>query len=571
MLLTDKSNVQAFSPEPVELGRLQQTPSSESTLGSSIQHTVTAQYPRGIRLVLITTGLILSIFVAALDSTIISTAIPSITTDFGSITNITWYSSAYIVNQAAFQPAWGRAYHYFPLKTTFLLSILVFEIGNVICATAASGDVLIFGRVIAGMGSGGIFSGAFISIALTAGPEYRAAYMGLVGVTFGTASVVGPLLGGVLTDGLGWRWIFWFVTIRDTTRSQYQILTFCRISLPIGSAAALTMFLAFKNPIQPREATFRQKITGLDINGAILVSGGFSCFVLAMHWIGVNSWTSARVIGSFVGFALFFVGFVVNEWMMGEKAMVQTHLFQNRLLLANLCYIFFLAGAFFPLMYTLPIQFQSVNDNSASQSGVRLIPLVLGVSVFTMISNGLLTFWRHYKPWLLLGAILATAGNARIYTLDANTPTKQWIGYELITATGIGLALQIPLIANQALVPADDMSAATSLTLFMENCGTAFFVASSEAAFTNGLLSSLRGKLMESQAIHVLDEGATQIRSLFSGTELDEILESYLHGCKTGHLIPLACAAVAVAISLSTAGPATVKVIKLKMNKTHAT
>jgi hypothetical protein len=347
-------------------------------------------------------------------------------------------------------------------------------------------------------------------------------------------------------------------------------LTSRRISLPIGFVAALTMFLAFQTALKPHEATHRQKLIGLDLNGAVLISGCFSCFVLAMYYTGINSWTSARVIGSFVGFALFLLCFVANEWAMGDKAMVQAHLFKNRLLLANLCYIFFLAGAFFPLMYTLPIQFQSVNDTSASQSGIRLIPLVLGVSVFTMFSNGLLTFWRHYKPWLLIGAILATAGNARIYTLDASTPTKQWIGYELITATGIGLALQIPMIANQALVPLDDMPAATSLTLFVENSGTALFVAAGEAAFTNGLLSSLRANLPHVDAREVLDAGATQIRSLFAGRERDEVLKSYLHGCKTGHLIPVACGAVAAAISLSNAGPAAIREIGLRMKKIHA-
>ncbi|KAH8727739.1 major facilitator superfamily domain-containing protein [Phaeosphaeriaceae sp. PMI808] len=545
------SNLRSSVVEPIELDNIQAKQQlDEISLPPGTQNVATPQFPRGIRLVLITIGLMLSIFLAALDSTIISTAIPSITTEFGSISNIAWYGSAYIVTNASFQPSWGKAYQYFPLKTTYLLSVLVFELGNVICATAPSSELLIFGRIVAGMGGGGVMTGSFISIALTAGPEYRAACFGLVGITFGTASVVGPLLGGALTDGPGWRWCFW-------------------ISLPIGFTAALIMLLSFNNPLRPREVPLRQKIINLDLNGAVLISGCFSCFVFAMHWIGINPSTSARVVGSFIGFILLLAAFIYNEWAMGDKALVHSHLFKNRPLLANLVFVFFLAGAFFPLMYILPIQFQSVNDNSASQSGLRLIPLVLGISVFTMISNGLLTFWRHYKPWLLIGAILATAGNSRIYTLDSSTSTKQWIAYELITATGIGLALQMPMLANQALVTADDVPAATSLTLFVENCGTALFVAAGEAAFTNGLLSSLRENLPQINSREVLDAGATQIRHLFSGGDLDAILVSYLDGCRTGHLIPVVCAAIAAFISFSNAGPAAVREFRLRMKKTH--
>jgi MFS family permease len=183
----------------------------DDALGTTSQDDTPApQYPRGIRLVLITVGLVLSIFLAALDSTIIATAIPSITTEFGSISNIAWYGSSYSITNTAFQSAWGKAYQYSNLKAVFLCAIAVFEIGNVICATAPSSEALIFGRIVAGIGGGGVMTGVFIIIAMTAGPEYRASYMGVMGVTFGCASVVGPLMGGALTDGPGWRWCFWY-------------------------------------------------------------------------------------------------------------------------------------------------------------------------------------------------------------------------------------------------------------------------------------------------------------------------------------------------------------------------
>lgn len=313
----------------------------------------------------------------------------------------------------------------------------------------------------------------------------------------------------------------------------------------------------------------REKILQLDLNGGVLVSTSLSCFVLAVHGLAIYPSGSARVAGSFFGFASLLVCFIINERLMGKKAMVQSHLFKNKLVLANAWYLFFLAGAYFPLLYTLPIQFQSVNNASASQSGVRLIPLVLGVSAVTMLANGLLTFWRHYKPFLLVGATLVVVGNAKIYMSNAGTLTSEWVGYELLSAIGIGIALQIPVISNQALVPADDLAAVTSLTLFLENCGEALFVASTEAAFTNGLLSSLTRNMPEINSKNVLDAGATQIRSLFSGPELEQVLRSYLDGCKTSHIVTVACGAIAGLISLSNAGPAAVSWAKLKWKKAH--
>jgi MFS family permease len=200
------------STEIIELASFEPHKNLEDEVQNESQTITTAapamEYPGGIKLVLITIGLVLSIFLSALDSTIIATAIPSITDEFGSISNIAWYGSAYMITNTAFQSSWGKAYIYFPLNYTFILAIAIFEVGNIICALAPNSSTLIFGRVVAGIGGGGTMTGAFIIIALTVKPETRALYMGVLGVTFGASSVVGPLMGGLLTDGPGWRWCF---------------------------------------------------------------------------------------------------------------------------------------------------------------------------------------------------------------------------------------------------------------------------------------------------------------------------------------------------------------------------
>lgn len=251
--------------------------------------------------------------------------------------------------------------------------------------------------------------------------------------------------------------------------------------------------------------------------------------------------------------------FIANEWRLGDKAMIQAHLLRKRAIVLNLVYIFFLAGLFFPLSYALPIQFQSVGNTTASQSGVRLIPLVLGVSVATMVANGVLTFWRHYTPFLVVGAISATVGLALVHSLDADAGIARWIGYEIIIATGVGLSLQVPMIANQAQVGAEDIAAVTSLTLFVETVGTALFIASTEAAFTNSLISSLSRLLPTVNPITVLETGVTGIRTAFNDDQTHDILESYLQGSRTSHLVPLASGGAAVLAALIIAVPSGIK------------
>ncbi|KAK8192777.1 DNA repair protein RAD50 [Phyllosticta capitalensis] len=494
------------------------------------------EYPRGWRLWSVIVALTLATFLAALDMNIVATAIPKVTDQFHALDDIGWFGSALFLTVASSQSVWGKAYKYIDLKTVFLVGIFVFEVGSLISAIAQNSITFIVGRAIIGLGVAGVLAGCYTIIAFVVPPEKRPAFTGIMGATYGVSSVVGPLLGGAFTDGPGWRWCFY-------------------INLPIGGLAVAIIVFILKSPPgslseEARNASTAEKIKQMDIPGFFVVLGGVICLLLAFQWGGVSKpWKSADVIGTIVGFGVIVILFLVIEWWQGPRALLTPWILGRREVWTGCLFSFFIAGSFFILLYYLPIYFQAIRNTSAAQSGVRNLALIISITLFIIASGGFITVTGQFAILFPFGAVLATVGSGLLYTLGQESSPGEWIGYQIVAGVGIGACFQAPIMAAQALSPPEDMSSTTAQLLFFQTMGGAFMVSAAQSAFANKLVSTVRRVAPQLDPAQVVGTGATDIRRVFHGAELDAVLNAYMEGIRTAIILSIAVAGVATLVS----------------------
>ncbi|KAK6082380.1 major facilitator superfamily transporter [Seiridium cupressi] len=472
--------------------------------------------PHGLRLFLVVFALLLCMFLVALDLTIVATAIPSITDEFHSLADIGWYGAAFFITLAVFQALWGKAYKHFNLKLVFLITVLLFEVGSLICGVAQNSITLIVGRAIAGLGGAGVTGGIYTIIAFIVPPPKVPAYLGLIGAVFSVASVAGPLLGGVFSGEVTWRWAFY-------------------INLPIGAVSILLVLVLFHTPtaVKPAPIAAKGLLFVTDIPGIALSLGALICFTIAMQRGGVTeSWSSPNVVGTLVGFVVMVIVFAIVEWRSGENAMLIPRLLKNRTIAAFCVFIFFLNACNLSILYNLPQYFQVINGVTPTFSGIRNLPMIFTTAFSALPSGALLGRSGHYQPFLIFGSAMITLGAGLIYTLDQDSSIGKIIGYQIIVGVGIGSSIQVPVTAAQAFSKPEDIAVVTAVILFFQLATGAIWVSAAQAVLSNRLIAVLKELAPNLNPADVLAVGATELRNVFHGADLDHVLQSYMIGLK---------------------------------------
>ncbi|KAH7076944.1 major facilitator superfamily-domain-containing protein [Paraphoma chrysanthemicola] len=431
-----------------------------------------------LKITLIMFSLAVAVLLVALDITIVTTALPTISEEFNSASGYTWVGSAYLIAQSAATPIWGKVSDIFGRKPILLVTNAIFFVGSLLAGVSVNIDMLIAARAIQGIGGGGLITLVNISISDLFSVRDRGMYFGIIGGVWALASSLGPVVGGLFTQKVSWRWCFY-------------------INLPIDGLAFL--IILFFLDIQTPKTPLRQGLKAVDWLGSLTMVGGTIMLLLGLEFGGIaHPWDSAIVLCLIIFGAVVIGLFFLIEWRIAPYPLMPLELFSKRSNLAALGTCFFHAFVFISGSYFLPLYFQAVLGATPILSGVYLLPQAVALSSMSMITGITIKKTGKYLPLIWFGMFMMTLGFGLFIDFDVNSSWAKIIVYQIIAGIGVGPNFQAPLIALQSLVPKRDIATATATFGFTRNLGSAISVVVGSVIFQNEM------KKKQSQLVAVL-------------------------------------------------------------------
>ncbi|KAF8499372.1 MFS general substrate transporter [Gautieria morchelliformis] len=442
-------------------------------------HGTDHNHVEGLPLFLVMIGLVLCLFLPALDQLILATAIPRIVSQFNSLGEISWIPNAYFLTMASFMIVYGQILNLAPLKYVISVCVLIFEVGSLLCGVAFNMNFLLFGRAVAGIGAAGLFVCIFAAIAQVAPLEKRARLMGIVGATFGLSSVIGPLVGGVLTDKVSWRWCFYI---------------------------AVVFFFLPNYPAPPKPANRQgwRALLGVDYVGALLVIGMTITFLFPLVE-GGNShpWNSAIIISLFITSGILLGLFIFWCSYRGPDAILPIRMLKNRSIVGASMASFFIWMSLMLGSVYIATWYQAVKGASPTKSGIDLLPFSLVSSATSVLVGMVVGRVGRYWHILVLAPLVGSVASGLVFTINEHTSSAKIIGFQVLWAVSIGATLQQPTIAGQAEYQDSlkDTRYATSLITFVGFIGRMVGLGMGSALFINKLAQNLKTFAPDAPAI----------------------------------------------------------------------
>ncbi len=421
------------------------------------------------RILAIYSGLMVTLLLAALDQTIVATALPRIVGELGGISQYSWVFTAYMLATTVTVPLYGKLGDVYGRRPLFLAAISIFLVGSALCGAAHGMTQLVVFRAIQGLGAGGLFPLALATIGNIVPPRDRGRYQGLIGATFAAASIIGPAVGGFIVDNASWRWIFY-------------------VNLPVGGLALLVIALTM-----PRRSRADRHEHSIDWLGAGVLAAGTTALLLGLVWGGRQySWSSAHVVGALVLAGLLLAAFAVIERRVREP-ILPFDLLRSPVVASSVLSIALVGMAMFGTISYVPLFVQGVIGTSATSSGVVLTPLMLGAVTTSIISGQWVSRTGRYRPNAILGPIVLVAGMLLLWRMNVHTTNGQAARNMVVAGIGIGSIMQVFVLSVQNAVSRRAMGSATALTQFSRSVGATIGVTIMGVIVNQGLPKQARG------------------------------------------------------------------------------